>query len=128
MRPLRWKRGYLTAIAWVDEGNEVVVRILADLAGKLREKEHCQDMEDFYGVLVHRVQEWLARKAPICSEQSFDGELERLLATHLPLPALDTAACRSCGICDLTQERLMQWLARRERGLCHHGSAELGES
>lgn len=128
MRPLRWKRNYLTGIAWVDEGNEALVRILADLAGKMREKEHCQDMEDLYAMLVDRVQERLARTGSVGEQRSFDKELKSILETQLPLPARDTAACRDCGICDLTQEWLSRWLAGRERGPSHHGLAELGES
>lgn len=127
MRQLRWKRNYLTGIAWADEGNEALVSILRDIASKLREKEHCQDMEDLYGLLVARVQEGLARKVPSGTEPSFDKEIEDLLQTHLPLSARDTAACRDCGICDSTHEWLSQWLARRERGFCHHRLAKVGE-
>lgn len=128
MRKLRWKRNYLTGIAWIDEGNEALACILTDIAGKLGEKEHCQDMEDLYGVLVQRVQEWLARKALIGTERSFDAELEDLLARRFPLPALDTAACRDCGICDLTQAWLRQWLLQREHAFSRSSSAEIAES
>ena len=128
MRQLRWKRNYLTGIAWVDEGNEALVRILTDIASKLREKEHCQDMEDLYGALVERVQERLVEKAPPGAERSFDNALQDLLESHLPLPARGTAACRDCGICDSTQEWLKQWLAERERSVRHNSSAETGES
>ena len=121
MRQLRWKRSYLTGIAWVDEGNEALVRILTDLASKLREKEHCQDMEDLYGLLVERVQERLGRKAASGTERSFDSEIQDLLETHLPLPARGTAACRECGICDLTQERLMQWLDQSDNAVARSG-------
>ena len=103
MRQLLWKRNYLTGIAWVDEGNEALGGILRDIASKLREKEHCQDMEDLYGLLVARVQVRLVGKAPIARERGFDDELEDLLKTQLPLSARSTAACRECGICDSSQ-------------------------
>lgn len=128
MRRLRWKRSYLTGIAWVDEGNEALVGIVTDIASALQAKEHCQDMADLYEVLVERVQERFGRKAPTGVERSFDNELEALLKTYLPLPARDTAACRDCGICESTQQWLRQWLIEGEKVFPRYSPAEMAES
>ncbi len=126
MRRLRWKRNYLTGIAWVDEGNEALVRVLTDIASDLRAKEHCQDMEDLFEMLVDRAQERLVQKGSTGEERRFGNELENLLATHLPLAARDTAACRDCGICDSTQEWLVQWLDQTEKAFRRHRGSSSG--
>nr|MBS0019454.1 hypothetical protein [Gammaproteobacteria bacterium] len=128
MRRLRWKRNYLTGIAWIDKGNEALVRVLAELASELQAKEHCQDMEDLYGMLVDRVQGRLVRTGSVGEQRSFDQELKSLLETQLPLPARDTAACRDCGICESTQERLMQWLEQSENAVPRRAPLEMAES
>lgn len=117
MRRLRWKRNYLTGIAWVDEVNEALVRILSDINNELRAKEHCQDMEELYAMLVDVVQERLVHKGANGEGQRFNTELADILATHLPLPARDTPACRDCGICDAAQASLRQWLVQSEKAI-----------
>lgn len=126
MRRLRWKRNHLTGIAWIDDGNQTLVRILMDIDSELRAKEHCQDMEDFYAMLVDSVQKRLVQKGSADEARGFDNELENLLATHLPLPARDTAACRDCGICESTQEWLSQWLDQSEKAFHRYALLESG--
>ena len=119
MRRLRWKSKYATGNRRVDAHHKALVDVLLGIDAELRAKEHCQDMEDLYGELTQMAVDRLAHGGSSGAISSSDGAFRAVLNTSLPLAALDTPACRDCSICDLTEERLGEWLVQ---------GAELGQS
>jgi hypothetical protein len=119
MSRLRWKSSYLTGEREVDEGNKALVGLLTDFDRVLKGKEHCQDMNELYADLTGVVEERLAAGARVAAAQAevagSDGALRQLLKTRLPLPARITPACRECGLCDLLDEKVTEWLKRGGR-------------
>ena len=110
MRRLRWKSKYATGNRRVDEHHKALVDMLLGIDAELRAKEHCQDMEDLYGELTQMAVDRLAHGGSSDANSSSDGAFQAVLSTSLPLAALDTPACRDCSICNLTEERLGEWL------------------
>jgi len=119
MSRLRWKSSYLTGRADVDERNKAVVALLTDLGLALKSKEHCQDMNELYADLVGVVAERLSGGAEAAAAQTevagSDATIRHLVEKRLPLPARTTPACRECGLCDLLDEKVTEWLKRGGR-------------
>ena len=119
MRRLRWKSKFATGNRRLDDHNKALVGVLLEIDAALRAKEHCQDMEDLYATLTDVSGERLAQGASFARCRASDTAIRELLNDNLPLAALNTPACRDCDICELTGERLSEWLDR---------GAELGPS
>lgn len=115
MRHLRWKRSHLTGSPPLDARNQGLVRLLGETADAMRAKERCQDMNDLYADLVDVVERRLVGGAEVAfggaETPGSDAYLRSLLDSRWPLPAKDTPACRSCGICEDLKKRLASWTA-----------------
>ncbi len=110
MRRVRWKSKYDTGDRRLDEHHKALVAALLHVDSLLRSKEHCQDMEDLYRELTDMAGERLRDRRSFRQGRGSDKAFQGLLTDGLPLAALDTPACRDCGICDLTGERIRAWL------------------
>ena len=112
MRRVRWKSKYATGDRRLDEHHKALVGVLLEIDAELRAKEHCQDMEDLYGELTDMAGERLLDGISFQQSHGSDKAIRGLITDSLPLAALDTPACRDCSICDLTGERIREWLEK----------------
>jgi len=110
VRRVRWKSKYLTGDRRADERNKRLVAILNELDEALRGQEHCQDMEELYGVLAEMTAKRLSNAEVTPSGAGSDDAVRDLIRSSLPLEARQTPACRDCDICDLTDEKVTAWL------------------
>lgn len=111
MRHIRWKNKYLTGDPASDERNRSLVALVSDLGHELGRKEHCQDMNELYAELVQITARRLETMAdePAAATES-DAKLGEMLRNGFPLAARSTPACKECGLCDLMEERMRDWL------------------
>jgi hypothetical protein len=107
MRPLRWKSRYQTGDAETDRRNRAFVDCLNSLITAAGQREHCRELEEFIEGFSSEADRIL-RERPAGDDLS--AELGRRLLAALPLGSYGSAACRSCGLCDLAQKRIAEHL------------------
>lgn len=95
----------------VDGRHRALVGILGDMATELQTTEHCQDMNDFYDDLVGITEERLgaAQQGHLVAAES-DSRIRHFLEERMPLPARDGPACKDCGLCEVLEEQVSDWL------------------
>lgn len=118
MRRLRRSsRNPSTGDPGVDGRHRALVGIIGEMATALQTTEHCQDMNDFYDDLVELAEqrfddaaqgEWV--------ETESDARFQEFLNERMPLPARDGPACKDCGLCELLEEQVTDWLAGAAAG------------
>ncbi len=128
MRHLRWKRKYVTGNTRIDRRNKVLAHLLHTVDQEMRTKEHCQDMEELYQTLVKVAEERFSKGEAYVDSEGSDEAIRDLVRTSLPLNARDTPACRDCGICDLFQEGIMDWLQQANVSVQPGGGPMLGNN
>lgn len=116
MRPIRWKKKYLTGTASIDARQQQMVGLLNSIVVEGEHTEHCEDLNQLYAQLAARTESLLIdeTESPDNLEQQlheYEHDVDEILATELPLPAKQGAACRHCGVCDVLEKDLKQWLA-----------------
>ena len=112
MRTVRWNKRYLTGDSRVDERNQALVSLLADLGAELGRIEHCAEMNDLAAKLAGLTKQRLSL-LPENPGPDADSEaaIRSLLNNDFPLAARSTPACRECGLCDLMADRVARWLS-----------------
>ncbi|MDZ7752236.1 MAG: hypothetical protein U5S82_11340 [Gammaproteobacteria bacterium] len=130
MRKVRWKGSFLTHIDCLDTAKTRLFRSLDGLGEEVARVEHCQDIEDLLRDLNARASELYGSPAPDPDAAArvlgaAKADVERILDQGLPLAALGTPSCHDCGMCDVTGERLREWLgeARCDPGGTPRGAA-----
>ena len=113
MKAIRWKKRYLTGDSKLDERNEALVTLLADLRDELSKKEHCQEINELTERLLDLTKQRLSQsaKGPE-SGAEYDAAILNLLKNDFQLASLSTPACRECGLCDLEEDRIANWLSQ----------------
>jgi hemerythrin len=116
MRPMRWKKKYVTGVTQVDARQQQVVTLLNGIAVEAERTEHCQDLNELYAHLTERTEALLIAETQSPTTvaqqlQQYEREVHDILATELPLPAKQGAACRHCGVCDVLEQEMRDWLA-----------------
>lgn len=119
MRPVRWKKKYLTGTTSIDVRQQQMVGLLNSIVVEGEHTEHCEDLNQLYAQLAARTESLLVHEAesPNDLEQQlheYEHDVKEILAVELPLPAKQGAACRHCGVCDVLEKDLKQWLAESE--------------
>ena len=132
MRPLRWKSRYLTGIAETDMRNRALVDMLNETAGEAKKVEHCQDLNDFFAQITRLTEAMLVQpgESPddvVETQETFETELDHMLASGLPLAARGTPACNDCCMCSLLESRASDWLGLvfANRAQCDSGTDHL---
>ena len=98
VKRLRWKRRYQTGDIRRDTENKQLTQCLNNFVEASRAREHCQDMEEVIGGLVHDADQALRHQRP---RNEIAAGLRHALRDALPLASYQTAACKRCGICEL---------------------------
>ncbi|MGD8590511.1 MAG: hypothetical protein PVG22_16935 [Chromatiales bacterium] len=120
MRHLRWKRNYLSGFPVLDHPKQALYEDLQSLHTEMEQKEHCQDMTELMEELNGQARQLFEARAGSCRQAEgalyiHSAAISRTLDSHLPLSALDTPACRVCGICDHAEEIMQEWLEQSNR-------------
>jgi len=103
MRPLRWKRQYLTGDTAADDRNRAVVSCLNSLLDAARQHDHCREVEDVLDELTQHADELLTGQDPTLDVAA---EMRGSVLDLLPLPPHGSPACRQCGVCDLAKQKV----------------------
>jgi len=108
----------------VDGRHRALVGILGVMGIELQNTEHCQDMNDFHDDLVELTEQRLGSAAQgewveIESNARFRGFLDE----RMPLPARDGPACKDCGLCELLEDQVSDWLEGTPAGSRRRGKA-----
>jgi hypothetical protein len=114
MRPMRWKKKYITGVTEIDARQQQMVTLLNDIAVEGVHTEHCQDLNELYAHLTARTETLLLEEtqSPDNLEQQlqrYEADVREILTSELPLPAKQGAACRHCGVCDILEKELKVW-------------------
>ena len=117
MLNIRWKKRYRTGDARLDDRNQALVALLADIHAELGRKEHCAEIRELYAQLAVLTKERLSKLSKH-SGASVDAEnaIGTLLKNEFPLATRSTPACKDCGLCDLVEDRVRGWLAEGDVG------------
>lgn len=120
MRPMRWKKKYVTGNIQVDARQQQLMTLLNSIATEAEHTEHCQDLNELYAHLTERTEALLIEESQTPENveqqlQNYEGEVREILASELPLPAKQGAACRHCGVCDVLEREMKEWLAQHSK-------------
>jgi hypothetical protein len=107
MRPLRWKRQYLTGDPQQDDRNRAVVACLNSLLDAARQHDHCREVEEVLGDLTDQADHLLSEHDP---STDVAAAMRGTMLRSLPLPPHGSPACRQCGVCDLAKQKVEQRL------------------
>lgn len=107
MRPIRWKKKYLTGNVEVDNRHLAFTKIVNELVTEAGKIEHCQDLNELHQQLSVSA-ETIFKTIPIETKQ-LDHKLTEIAATYLPLPAKNGAACCHCNLCDRIEQQIDEW-------------------
>ncbi|MBE9563236.1 MAG: hypothetical protein IMF12_10285 [Proteobacteria bacterium] len=105
MKRVRWKTKYLAGIAKTDEHNKNLINILNNLVFESNQLEHCQDLSD-----LHRYIGSFAENMMLEEQQIDKTKLKHIITTEIPLHARNTQACHDCGLCDLLNQQIIDWI------------------
>lgn len=115
MRPMRWKKKYVTGVTEIDARQQQVILVLNNVAAEGEHTEHCQDLNELYAHLTARTETLLIEETQFSTNleqqlQQYEHDVQEILTSELPLPAKQGAACRHCGMCDILEKELKMWL------------------
>jgi len=113
MKPIRWKKQYLSGNPVLDERIQSLVFIFNELSQQSTHKEHCQEFNELHHACSQVIETQLlgvsaADKADAL--QSYLPVLQDTLSRDFPLATKSQSACRECGLCDDLRERLSNWV------------------
>lgn len=107
MRPLRWKSRFTTGDPETDRQKRAFLDCLNSLTTAAGQREHCQEMEDFLSRNQTAAEQALLNPTP---DQALGPNFARKLLGALPLGTYGSPACRTCGLCDLAQQKVADHL------------------
>lgn len=105
MRPLRWKSRFRVGDAEVDRRNRDFVDCFNSLVDAAGQREHCREMEDLIDGLETNAEQMLQEKT---NRDDMRAQFGRRLLAALPLSAYGGSSCRSCGVCDLIEDKIAE--------------------
>jgi hypothetical protein len=107
MRPLRWRSRYQVDNAEIDRRNRSFVDCINSLIKAAGQREHCREMEDFIARFSAQAEDELGEHS---TDRDLSADFSRRLSDSLPLDTYGSAACRTCGLCDLAQQKIADHL------------------
>jgi hypothetical protein len=114
MRQLRWKSKYLRGIESLDRRTKSLVDSLNGFAGEARQREHCQDLNEFFEKIATTIEKFLRQASDTNSATAeiewLENHLHGLLVSDLPLGARGTPACTDCCLCSALEKTIRNWL------------------
>ncbi len=107
MRPLRWRSRFRTGDASADRRNRAFVDSLNRSINAAGQREHCQEMEDFFNQFSSEADRILQERP---ADRDLNHEFGRRLLASVPLAPFGGNACRKCGLCDADQQQIAEHL------------------
>lgn len=113
MQRIRWKSRYASGDPDVDRQARALVEGLNDFITEMTRLEHCRDITELHTRLGAAVADTLSQAAGQDGTEvlaNLHKQVNEIIAEGLPLPAKGTPACTNCGLCNLIDERMTDWL------------------
>ncbi len=113
MKPMRWKKQYLSGNPVLDEQIQSLVSIFNESSQEATHKEHCQEFNELHQLCTQIIETQLLTVSAADKANSLHAYLPILQDTlnhNFPLATKSQSACRECGLCDDLRERLSNWV------------------